>query len=37
LADFVTGADLWETVKATLDAPELDVLRRWLEDAGGVP
>ncbi len=36
LADFVTGADLWEAVKATLDAPEMDVLHRWLEDAGGV-
>jgi hypothetical protein len=41
LADFATGADLWEAVKATLDAPELDVLHRWLEeepwfDAGGV-
>ncbi len=36
LADFETGADLWQAVKATLDAPELDVLHRWLEDAGGV-
>ncbi len=38
LADFVTGAALWETVKSTLYAPELDVLHRWLEeefDAGG--
>ncbi len=42
LADFASGAVLWETVKATLDAPEMDVLHRWLEeepwfDAGGVP
>jgi len=41
LAEFVTGADLWQAVKATLDAPELDVLHRWLDeepwfDAGGV-
>jgi len=41
LADFETGADLWQTVKATLDAPETDVLHRWLEGepwfaAGGV-
>ena len=36
LADFSTGADLWETVKAILAAPEMDVLHRWLEDAGGV-
>ena len=32
LADFLTGAELWEAVKATLDAPELDVLHRWLEE-----
>ncbi len=42
LADFVTGAALWLAVKATLDAPEMDVLHRWLEeepwlDTGGVP
>jgi hypothetical protein len=36
LAEFTTGADLWEAVKAILDAPEMDVLHRWLEDAGGV-
>ncbi len=41
LAEFANGADLWQAVKATLDAPELDVLHRWLEeepwfDAGGV-
>jgi len=40
LAEFATSADLWQAVKATLDAPELDVLHRWLEeepwfDAGG--
>lgn len=40
LVNFVTGANLWETVKATLDAPELDVLHRWLEEGlvpGGAP
>jgi hypothetical protein len=37
LAEFATGANLWQAVKAILDAPEMDVLHRWLEDAGGVP
>ncbi len=37
LADFSTGVDLWQAVKATLDAPEMDVLHRWLQDAGGAP
>jgi hypothetical protein len=36
LVNFATGADLWEAVKAILEAPEMDVLYRWLEDAGGV-
>ena len=33
LADFAAGADLWAAVKAILDAPEMDVLHRWLEEA----
>lgn len=45
LSDFASGADLWAAVKATLDAPEMDVLHRWLEEAacpqsshaGGLP
>lgn len=40
LADFATGADLWQAIKATLAAPAMDVLHRWLEeglDAGGAP
>ncbi len=42
LSDFANGADLWQTVKATLDAPEMDVLHRWLAEepwlnSGGVP
>lgn len=40
LAEFADGAALWEAVKATLDAPSMDVLHRWLEgelDSGGAP